>query len=206
MSFDWGNFGTKVAQLGLPILGSLLPIPGGAAIGARLGEAIGLGKDAKPEEVLAALTGDSEALQKAKEFEMTNHKELVQLQLQHDLETHKQDVEALKTVNATMQTELANSANEEWYQKAWRPANGFAIATGSFVAVFFTCILFWRAITAKDLGAISAIPQLAAAIAMILSVPGAAVGIAAWHRGVEKRLKAGEPSADKNIETLVNKI
>lgn len=96
------------------------------------------------------------------------------------------DIDAIKIVNDTIQTELANSANEAWYQKAWRPACGFSLAIGSFVGVFFTCILFYKAIIENNIDALNAIPQLATSLALILGVPGAAVGIAAWHRGVEK--------------------
>jgi hypothetical protein len=56
--------------------------------------------------------------------------------------------------------------------------------------VVATCLLFYQAIIAKDVTALNAMPQLATALALILGVPGAAVGIASWHRGKEKRTAA----------------
>lgn len=100
------------------------------------------------------------------------------------------DVAQLQAVNATMQEELKNSSTESWYQKAWRPANGFCVALGSFLGVVTTCWLFYLALLGSHPEAIAAIPQLASSIAMILAVPGAAVGIAAWHRGMLQRESA----------------
>jgi hypothetical protein len=37
--------------------------------------------------------------------------------------------------------------------------------------------------TGKDENALNAIPTFVSSIAMVLAVPGAAVGIKAWHRG-----------------------
>lgn len=99
------------------------------------------------------------------------------------------DTAQVQEVNTTMQAEVANSANESWYQKGWRPFNGFVVGLGSFVAVCFVCYLFYVAIIQKDLAALNMVPQLATAIAMILAVPGAAVGITAWHRGVLQRMQ-----------------
>ena len=112
---------------------------------------------------------------------------MTDLGFQHEKDMVLADVASLQAVNLTMQTELANSANETWYQKAWRPANGFCVAIGSFVGVVASCFLFGYAIIYKDSNAINAIPQLATSLSLILAVPGAAVGIAAWHRGKQQR-------------------
>lgn len=183
---DWKELGSQIARLGLPLLGAVLPIPGGAAIGSALASAIGAGS-AKPEDILAKLTQSADAVEKAHEFELTHQQTMLKLQLDHELEQRRADSADINTVNETMRVELQNALNEAWYQKAWRPANGFAVALGSFCAVIGACILTAQAIANKDPSALNAIPQLATSIALILGVPGAAVGIAAWHRGKMQR-------------------
>lgn len=75
---------------------------------------------------------------------------------------------------------------ETWYQKAYRPACGFAVAAGAFVGIIAITSITLVAVIKGDSIALSAVPGLATSMAMILGVPGAAVGIAAWHRGVQQ--------------------
>lgn len=179
---DWGNLGKSLASIGLPLLGAALPVPGGMAIGSALASLIS-SPSSKPEDILATLTNNAEAMEKAKEFELTNHATLMQMAYNYELEQRKADSGDLATVNATMQAEIGQSANEAWYQKGWRPFNGFVVGIASLVAVCFTCYLFYLAIVKNQPAALAIVPQLATAIAMILAVPGAAVGISAWTRG-----------------------
>jgi hypothetical protein len=70
------------AKIGLPLLGAALPVPGGVAIGTALAGLIGAGDGAtpvKPEDILAKLTQDAEALEKAKEFEETHQEKLLSI-------------------------------------------------------------------------------------------------------------------------------
>ena len=182
---DWTTLATDIEKFGLPLLGAILPIPGGAAIGAALASAIG-SPTAKPEDILSTLTASAEAVTKARQFELQHQETMLQLRLGYDIGMRKADSADIATVNTTMTAELTNAAAESWYQKAWRPANGFAVALGAFLSVLATCWLFYVALTGKDTNALSVIPQLASSVALILGVPGAAVGIAAWHRGVAK--------------------
>ena len=183
---DIKSFGQELAKIGLPLLGAALPIPGGAALGKLLASRIGAPSD-KPEDILQTLSANPDALQKAKEFELEKLKIVTAAEVEH----RKADSADIASVNATMQKELDASDKEAWYQKAWRPANGFAVAIGSLASVLFVCYLFYVSIVHPNASVnmasvISVIPQLATSVAMILSVPGAAVGIAAWHRGVQK--------------------
>lgn len=101
------------------------------------------------------------------------------------------DTSRLIAVNQTMQKELDNSANESWYQKGWRPFNGFIVGFGSLIGVCYTCYLMDQAIRLKVPEALAAIPNVAIALTTILAVPGAAVGITAWHRGKLQREQVG---------------
>ena len=179
---DLKSFAQSLASIGLPLLGAALPIPGGVAIGTALANWIS-SPSAKPEDILATLTSSAEALQKAKEFQANNHQSLVTIAVNYELAQAKIDADSQAVVNTTMVAEASNSANENWFQKCWRPFNGYIVGLGSLVAVTFSCYLFYLGIFTKDTIAISTVPQLAMSVATILAVPGAAVGITAWTRG-----------------------
>jgi roadblock/LC7 domain-containing protein len=179
---DWKTIGKELADIGLPLLGAALPFPGGEALGSALAAAIGQ-PGAAPEVVLNALKQNASALSAAKTFESAQQVNILKLQIDAEIAARNAESADIAVVNTTMQEEDKASASEAWYQKAWRPANGFSVALGSFASVIAVCYLFYRAIVDKDVTALSVIPSLATAIATILAVPGAAVGIAAWHRG-----------------------
>jgi L-cysteine desulfidase len=88
---DLKSFGESLAKIGLPLLGAVLPIPGGAALGTALASMIGAGSG-KPEDILAALTANADALEKAKEFEATHAETMLQLQLAHVQALYAQEV------------------------------------------------------------------------------------------------------------------
>jgi hypothetical protein len=188
---DWKELGAAVAKIGLPLLGAALPIPGGMAIGTALAAAIGA-PSAKPEDILAAITANPAALQAAREFEAKHQERMLELTTSAEIEARKADSADIAAVNATMSVEAAHSASEEWYQKAWRPFNGFVIGLASLITVAGVLWLSWMALVAKDLNALNAIPTVVSSIAMVLAIPGAAVGITAWHRGVTQRLQVGK--------------
>jgi post-segregation antitoxin (ccd killing protein) len=183
---DWNNLGESLAKLGLPLLGAALPIPGGAALGAALASCIGV-PSGKPDDILAKLTQNGELVEKAREFELSHQERILDLTTKYEIAQRQADSSDLSAVNLTMQEELKNSATESWYQKSWRPFNGFVVGLGSLIGVVFTCYLFYLSIVLKDTMALTVVPQLAMSIAAILAVPGAAVGITAWHRGLLQR-------------------
>lgn len=86
----------QVAKIGLPLLGAVLPIPGGAAIGTALASAIG-SPSAKPEDILATLTSSAEAVQKAREFELTHQERMLDLQQRHELGMYQTEVDDRKS-------------------------------------------------------------------------------------------------------------
>jgi roadblock/LC7 domain-containing protein len=151
-----------------------------------------------PDATVAALAADpnlSLQFQKAVLDQQAHLAEIAADVTKAELATDTAQVQA---VNTTMQAEVANSANESWYQKGWRPFNGYVVGLGSFIGVCFTCYLFYVAIVMKDATAINIVPQLASALAMILAVPGAAVGITAWHRGVMQRVQANSAKSESS--------
>jgi Holin of 3TMs, for gene-transfer release len=193
---DLKDFGMAVAKLGLPLLGAVLPIPGGVAIGTALASAIGSGST-KPEDILATLTANADALQKAKEFEMTHQETMLKLKIDQEVEERKADSADLASVNATMQAEATSSNNENWWQKGWRPFNGYVVGLASFVTTIGVLYLSYMAVFGKDPSALNAIPTIVSSIAMVLAIPGAAVGITAWHRGMMQRTQAMSDTAQQ---------
>lgn len=77
---DWKALGESIAKIGLPLLGAVLPVPGGAAIGTALASAIG-SPSAKPEDILATLTASADAVTKAKQFEETHQETMLKMQI-----------------------------------------------------------------------------------------------------------------------------
>jgi hypothetical protein len=105
------------------------------------------------------------------------------------------DVERLKTVNQTMQAE---TAAEKWWQSSWRPFWGFVSALAFLGLVIAVGFLANEAIVKGNPNAMVMIPQIISSATMLFGIPAAILGVASWHRGKEKRIKAGEiPTPDK---------
>lgn len=192
---DFKDLGKMLAGIGLPLLGAALPIPGGAAIATALAASLGL-TSSTPEAIATALD-TPEARQKAFEFQATHTERMLELTTKAEIADRQADSADIASVNATMIAELQNSANEDRVQRWWRPFNGYVVGAGSFISVVGVLVLFYAALTRPELGmnvatVINVIPQLAMAVATILAVPGAAVGITAWHRGVKQRMEVTE--------------
>jgi hypothetical protein len=179
---DWKDLGKSLASIGLPLLGAALPIPGGAAIGTALASMIG-SSSANPSDILSTLQASADAMAKAKQFEDQHREKLMDMAYQYEIDQRKADSADLAAVNTTMQAEATNSANENWWQTGWRPFNGYVLGVASLITVCGVFYLAFLALSGKDANALNAIPTIVSSIAMVLAIPGAAVGIAAWHRG-----------------------
>lgn len=93
---DWEALAKQVAKIGLPLLGAVLPIPGGAAIGTALASAIG-SPSSKPEDIMATLTASADAVLKAKEFEATHQERMLELQQKHELGLYQAAIDDRKS-------------------------------------------------------------------------------------------------------------
>lgn len=171
---DWKEVASKLAEIGLPLLGAALPIPGGMAIGAALASAIS-SKSTKPEDILATIAGNAENLQKAKEFEATHQTALLQLQMNYEIEMRKADSGDIENVNLTMQEE---AKSDHWPTYAWRPFNGFLFGIMVFCTYFILPILHIP---------VPSIPET------VWMGWGAILGVASWFRG--------KAQADPTIKT-----
>lgn len=88
---------------------------------------------------------------------------------------------------AVNQTMRAEARSDKWPQYSWRPFWGFisGIAFGFVVAL--CCVLAYMAVVGGKPDALVMIPQLVAAFSALFAIPGAILGVSAWHRGAEKR-------------------
>ena len=183
---NWKDLGEAIAKIGLPLLGAVLPIPGGAAFGTALASAIG-SPSAKPEDILNLLTQNADAVQKAKQFEDQHQEKMLDLQLNYELQERKADSADIASVNSAIVAEANASAHENWWQTGWRPFNGYVVGLASLVTTAGVLWLAYLAIFHHDAASLNAIPVIVNAVAVVLAIPGAAVGITAWHRGVMQR-------------------
>lgn len=168
-----------------PTLARLLPIPGAGIAADIIASALGVKNT--PQSIEQALKTDPDALLKIKMAEQ-----------QHQLSLQKQLIHAenmrITAINKSMRAE---SHSEHFLQWAWRPIWGIISAIAFLILTCFVCFLAYQSITGSKPEAISMIPQLVSSFATLFAIPLAILGVASWHRGVEKRLKVGDLSKGK---------
>lgn len=91
---------------------------------------------------------------------------------------------AIEAVNKTIQIE---SASENWWTSGWRPYWGFISGTAFLVVCVLVSILAYKAVLGGKPEAMAMIPQLIGAFAALFAIPGAILGVTAWHRGKKQR-------------------
>jgi len=161
---DLTAVGKTLAQFGLPLLGAAIAGPAGALAAKGLLDAVGLGKYATPEQMVATLgnlTGDQ--LAKLKELEI----DLAKAQL-------AAATAQIESVNKTIQTE---SMGGSFWQR-----NHHAFEASAFVCmmigVYFVLPLMKVAVPV--------IPEFA------FMAIGAVLGVTAWQRGETNKISAAQ--------------
>jgi hypothetical protein len=122
---DWKDLGGELARVGLPLLGAVLPIPGGAAIGTALASALGA-KSADPNDILNALTANADAALKAKQFEETHQETMLGLQLKFETDQYSAEV----SDRANARSMQVSTKSYTLPVLAWLFVLGFCIITG----------------------------------------------------------------------------
>ena len=145
----------------------------------------------KVVDVARSVTGHEDPRQAAAAIERNPE---LQLKLQQAMAPvliaqYEAETRRLESVNQTMQAE---SRSEHWPQYSWRPFWGFASAAAFFIVTAFVCVLGWQAIQGRMPEALPVLPMLISSFATLFAIPGAILGVAAWHRGKQQRLAAGE--------------
>jgi len=131
-----------------------------------------------------AIEADPEAAVKLREIEARQRERLEALAVERARNALAADTARLQAVNATMRAEAR--AEDPWTRR-WRPFWGFTTAIAFFVQVGAIAGLLFSD-RSDAAGLITALGSLS----VFWSVPLAILGVSAWHRGVEKRIRAGE--------------
>lgn len=172
MSFNWKGIVKGVAPTIATVLGGPLAGMGVKAIS----EAI-LGKpDGTETDIALALQGATpEMLVKIKDAEHTFKEKM-----------RKLDIDLLGMVNETMQSE---SKSENWWTSGWRPYWGFVSGTAFLFVCVLVCYLMYEAVIGGKPDMMAMIPQVIGSFAALFAIPGAILGVTAWHRGKMQRGK-----------------
>ena len=106
----WTDVRDSLVKLGLPLLGAALPVPGGAAIGTALAAAIGSPSD-KPDDILAHLGQNADAIQKAREFQATHEETILRITVEAEQKANEGVTERWKS----------DMNSDSWLAKNIRP-------------------------------------------------------------------------------------
>lgn len=172
MAFNWkGLVKTVAPKIALALGGPM------AGLGVKALSEVVLGKSDGTEEDLAiALQGATpELLGKIKAADQA-----------FALEMRKQDIEIVGSVNETMQTE---SKSDNWWTSGWRPYWGFVSGTAFLFVCVLVCYLMYEAVINNKPEMMAMIPQVIGSFAALFAIPGAILGVTAWHRGKMQRGK-----------------
>lgn len=185
----WKDVGDALGKVA-PIAANILTGGTAGAITTVAGMvASALGCEPTPSAVQQAIAADPQAMVKLAELENAHQRDMAALAMQARANELAADTARLAEVNATMRAE---AASEKWWVSGWRPFWGFVSAlTFAFVASL-VCWLAFDAVSARNQDALRMVPDLVSAMAMLFGIPGAILGVASWHRGKEKRIRAGE--------------
>lgn len=120
--------------------------------------------------------------------------------LAHMAEQGRSEVARLEAENARLaeinRTMRSEAASEHWLVYTWRPVIGYCFGASLLGVTLAVLVLGYQALGMGKPEALGMIPQLLTAIAPLYAAFAGVLGIASWHRGKEKRVKAGELSAD----------
>jgi len=185
---DWENLGSKLLGGGLPLLGSLIGGPAGAAVGTLIASALGV-KDT-PEAVAQALN-DPQAMIKLRELELNHEKDLQQMYLVAESTN-------LLAVNETYRSEIASS---DWYVRRMRPTFGYLVALTLTLQVSMGCyVVGWEPI---------AMPAYATFITALNVPMGAALAVLGVYvngRTKEKAMDAGVVPSEGLVSRIMNRM
>lgn len=187
-----------------PVLGNAIAPGFGGIATALISSALGV--ENEPEAMVAAIEGASpETIARLQEVESNNKAELEQLKIQREIKQIETDGKAIEAVNTTIQVE---TKSEDKWTRRWRPFWGYISAAAFFISVLGILVLIAYAIGTKQISLIGEIPGIITALFTLFTIPGAILGVSAWHRGVKQRVEAGEqrPSGVSLTSAIIKRI
>ena len=171
---DWASLAEKIAAIGAPLIGGLLGGPAGAAVGEVVAHAIGAATT--PDAIDQAIATDPSAAEKIRELEIQNKFSLRAMQT-------AAETARIVAVNQTMQAEARSTSLWDKWRGAWGwiSALAFAAQIGGLVAI---------TVQQGAAAAAQAVASMSGVIMTLWAVPGAILGVTAWHVGQTERIKA----------------
>lgn len=113
-----------------------------------------------------------------------------------ELEANKDIIAA---VNKTMQAE---AQSDKWWTSGWRPYWGFISGTAFLFVCVIVCWLLWVAVVGGKPEIMALLPQVITAFTALFAIPGAILGVTAYHRGKMQRIEAGEITSPDFVASL----
>ncbi len=196
----WQDVG-KIASKFAPLVGTALAGPLGTGIGTIIAAEFGV--DPVPDKVAQAIQADPQAALKLGEIESNNKLELQKALIAAQVAQMQEETKQQQAVNQTMQVE---AQSQKWYVAGWRPYWGFVSGTAFLVVCTFVCYLGYRAVIVKDFSCLSVLPTLIGAFSALFAIPGAILGVTAWHRGKMQRAQAGEQPQPGILSSIAQRI
>jgi hypothetical protein len=175
------------------------PVGLAAKAAVTLAGALGLDSSSNVSSALTSLIPTPEQRNALAQAENTFKLQMLQAGYTDIEALKKMDLDQVAAVNATIVAELQNSKQETWLQKSWRPLCGMSVAVGSFSCVILAMVAYTAAIFFHDVEIVSKLPDAVTSISLILAVPGAAVGIMAWHKGAQEVAQASSGSTASSV-------
>jgi hypothetical protein len=147
-----------------------------------------LGVHEDPEAIDEALRTDPLADSKLREFEEAHKEELYRVVIQSERLRIEQEARLIQTVKSTIIAEI----REGGWSAFWRPFWGVVSAISFGIVCIFICVITYRIALGGKPEEMNLIPQFISAMAFFFGIPGAILGVTAWHRGKRQRIEAGE--------------
>lgn len=163
---DLKSFGTALANIGLPLLGAAIPLPGGAALGTMLAHMITGDAAAAPEDILKNLSSSADMLNKAKEMEYQHQETILKIQVDAEQARIAAEQAQVAAVNSTLQ---ADARGDSWLQKNHHAIECLA-SVGAVIAIYFVLPILGLPVPS--------VPEMA------WTMLGAFTGVTAWQHGV----------------------
>lgn len=126
---DFKEIAKRLAAIGLPLLGTAVAGPAGAAVGKLLAGALGLGAEATPEQIgsaLGSVTGEQLVALRAIEAD------LAKAQIAAEAARDAGQVELIK-----------GDQRGTWFDRGWRPSAGWICVSGLGYAFILRPLLPW---------------------------------------------------------------
>lgn len=210
----WGGV-RKVLGGIAPLAGAAIGGPAGGLVGSLLSQALDV--PAEPEAIEQALVGaPPEKIAEVKKAMLEHKTELARIAAKREENELANETQRIEAVNVTMRAEAQAGAKHKVSAIAaslWRPFWGVVSAVAFGVQVWYIMHLVSKVVNLVNSGNIDQIPAVLTAVSTIVTtllplwaVPGAILGVSAWHRGQMQRVQAGEQKGPGLLSAIASRI